>query len=552
MTTSYIGTHGGVPQLFVNGKPINEMAYITYWTNNNRYSDFADAGYRLFSVPVYFAEMGINEASGIPPFCKGIFDGDEPDFSVADGRIRELLRICPDAMIFPRININLSEAWEKAHTDELAHTKFRDNYKFIFSSDLWLEEVKKQLTIYISHIEASDFRDNIVGYQLAAGQTEEWFPMDPDSGRGKRASEKFAKRCAELGLRGTVEEEYEFLSDIIAERIISVSRLTKELCGGRVVVGTFYGYTFVHPDRMRSSHALHLLLDSEAVDFICSPVVYTGGRKPGFDHYNMLPLDSLKAHGKLYFVENDTRPHLSRAPYDLPNYKLPIWFGEDKEKTLEIIKLHFSRALTHGHAMWWFDMWGGWYDDPDYMALMKELREIGERSVGENRGSAAEVALFIDETALLSVDPAKHDLPAALHEFMVTLGNTATPYDVYLASDAKRAVGYKASLLLLPITPEHAVSAPGVKMSVELCGRLPQVSELRAFFEEAGVTAYTDRPAVVYASRSHIALHTVEDGEITLTVGKRTSFTDLITGETVSFPKRLNIGKTYLFSVENR
>jgi len=553
MTTSYIKIHGGVPHLFVNGEPINEMAYITYWTHNNRYSDFVEAGYKLFSVPVYFAEMGINEQSGIPPFCKGIFDGDTPDFSTADARIRELLSVYPDAMIFPRININLSEAWEKAHPDELASSKFRENYKFIFSSDLWAEEVKRQLTVYISHLEASDFRDNIVGYQIAAGQTEEWFPMDPDSGRGKRASEKFKKRCNEFGLVGTVVEEYEFLSDIIAERIIEVSTLVKELVGGRVAVGTFYGYTFVHPDRKRSSHALGTLLRSDAVDFICSPVVYEGGRAPGFDHYNMLPIDSLKEHGKLYFVENDTRTHLSKAPYDIPNYRKPIWFGYDKTRTTEIIKLHFSRALTHGHAMWWFDMWGGWYDDPDYMALMKKLRVLGEESLRMPRGSAAEVALIIDERALITVDSDENYLHDIVHRFMVTLGNTATPYDVYLSSDAEAVKDrYKAAICLLPCSDEALATFPeDRRLDVELVGRLPGEGELCGFFEKADITRYTDRRAVVYASESYICLHTVEDGEITLTVDGKTDLTDIITGEKVFFPIYANLGKTYLFSRGN-
>ena len=552
MTTSEIRELSGVPHLFVNGEPINEMAYITYRTECNRYADFRDAGYKLFSVPIYFAEMGINEISGIPPFCRGIFDGTTPDFSVADARMREVLDSCPDAMIFPRINVNLSEAWERAHPDELAHAKFRDNYKFIFSSDLWAKEVCRQLEIYIRHLEDSDMRDHIVGYQIAAGQTEEWFPMDPDSGRGRRASEKFKARCAERGLRGTVEEEYEFLSDIVADRIIEVSSLVKRLTSNRVAVGTFYGYTFVHPDRKRSSHALKKILESDCVDFICSPVVYTGQRAPGFDHYNMLPIDSLKAHGKLYFVENDTRTHLSTAPYDIPHYKMPIWFGPEKKKSIEIIKLHFARALTHSHAMWWFDMWGGWYDDPDYMSLMTRLCEIGKESVGKSQRSSAELALFIDERALLAVDPDKHDLPSAVHRFMVALGNTATPYDVYLATDIEKAKNYRACIHLLPTLAEYGSGQNVHTLTVDLTCRIPSTEELCAFIDSARLTKYTDRPAVVYANDSFVALHIVEDGEITLTVDGKDTLTDTVTGEKISFPRRVSIGETYLFSRENK
>ena len=72
MVTSYVKTNRGVPALFVNDKPINPMAYITYFTEKNMYREFAENGYKLYSVPVYFTEQTINESSQFPPFQKGI------------------------------------------------------------------------------------------------------------------------------------------------------------------------------------------------------------------------------------------------------------------------------------------------------------------------------------------------------------------------------------------------------------------------------------------------------------------------------------------------
>ena len=61
MRSSYIASLGGVPTLFVDGKALPGVAYITYFTDNNRYADFANAGFRLFSLPVYFSGQTINE-----------------------------------------------------------------------------------------------------------------------------------------------------------------------------------------------------------------------------------------------------------------------------------------------------------------------------------------------------------------------------------------------------------------------------------------------------------------------------------------------------------
>ena len=77
-------SQSGYPQLCINGEIQDGLAYITYLTENNRYIDFAKAGYRLFSVPVFFGYNHLNERSGLNVFKKGIFDKDEPDFSIFD------------------------------------------------------------------------------------------------------------------------------------------------------------------------------------------------------------------------------------------------------------------------------------------------------------------------------------------------------------------------------------------------------------------------------------------------------------------------------------
>ena len=103
MTTSKIAPLGGVPTLFVDGKPLPGVAYITYFTDNNRYADFADAGFRLYSLPVFFAAQTINERSKFPPFMPGIYDNGT-HFEIFDREIRRILDACPDAMIFPRVS----------------------------------------------------------------------------------------------------------------------------------------------------------------------------------------------------------------------------------------------------------------------------------------------------------------------------------------------------------------------------------------------------------------------------------------------------------------
>ena len=104
----------GQPTLIVNGKAVPEMAYITYKTTNNRYKNFAEAGIGLYSVNLNFSEAPIGEIAPVLVFQRGIFEKDEPDFSIVDQNFDKILSVCPDALIFPRVNVNLSYEWEKS------------------------------------------------------------------------------------------------------------------------------------------------------------------------------------------------------------------------------------------------------------------------------------------------------------------------------------------------------------------------------------------------------------------------------------------------------
>ena len=94
----------------------------------------------------------------------GIFDHGI-HFEVFDREVRRILDVCPDAMIFPRINCSLTREWEDAHPDELCDTVRR----YCFASDAWAKETERLLTDFIRYVQASDYTDNIVGYQIAGG-----------------------------------------------------------------------------------------------------------------------------------------------------------------------------------------------------------------------------------------------------------------------------------------------------------------------------------------------------------------------------------------------
>ena len=182
----------GLPTLFVDGKAVPEMAYITYDTKNNRYADFAAAGVRLYSVNLNFYEMPINENAPVLIYQRGIFDSGELDFSVIEENFDDIISVCPDAMIFPRVNVNLSYEWEKTHPDELCDAQKHGRSRVSFASDLWAEEVKKRLAELIECIENSRYSENVIGYQIAGGNTDHAQAAAGSNHHGRRQVLQFA------------------------------------------------------------------------------------------------------------------------------------------------------------------------------------------------------------------------------------------------------------------------------------------------------------------------------------------------------------------------
>ena len=244
----------------------------------------------------------------------------------------------------------------------------------------------------------------------------------------------------------------------------------------------------------------------------------------------MLPLDSLKLHGKLYFSENDIRTHLSLPPFDLPAYQGDIWRGFDKTSTLSVLKMHFARILINGHGGWWFDMWGGWYRDPDYMALFARCEQILQETLEETVRPVWEAGVFLDENAYAGIGDDRPDDRYVMKTVRQSIGLAGVPYGKFLSSDFDAALEkfpMKAVISVVPGTTPASLhirevcadrGIPLLEITKEEAGMSP--GEFRAFFREAGVHQYAEKDSVVFANDRYLFLHAAEDGEYRLDFGE--------------------------------
>lgn len=537
----------GLPTLTVNGKPLPEMAYITYLPENNCYGDFASAGVKLYSVCLNFSEQPINENAPVLVFQKGIFENEEPDFSIVQKNFDDILSACPDAYIFPRVNVNLPRSWELAHPDELCTYGKNGRTRASFASDLWAEEVKKCLIQLVDYIENSPYAEHVIGYQIAGGNTDEWFPFDDCGFYGKRAHEKFLRYCEVNSLERNEENYFRFASETIADRITELAQTVKDAVDYKKIVGAFYGYTVGCPNRAQCHLALGRLLASDKFDFICSPLIYSHGRQPGIDTYPMIPVGSVRLHGKLYFSENDIRTHLSRPISPHPNYSRSIWCGPKKSLSLEQLKATFCRAFSYGYGMWWFDMWGGWYKDSDFMSAFRRMSEI---CAGGMDNPVCEVAVFLDENSYLL-----RNHRVVEWNTCNMLGLTGAMNDVFLASDFDAVYeNYKACIFIQPI--ETALMSDCIRKA-ETSGKAVKIvseddaeltaDDFKEFLSRADVQTFTPQKAVVYTGRKFVSFYAHESAVYDFTLDGRKTFTDLFTGEEITFPREIKNTVCWLF-----
>ena len=178
MKTSKIILKNQNPVLQIDGEEFPSCAYITYFEERNDYKAFAERSFRIYSISISFADQPINTASGFKPYLGGVFDEKgKADFSVVDNSIKEILKACPYAYIFPRIYVCMPQWWIDENPTETVDVPRGKKREIIFSHK-FRTDAAKMLKDLIEHLKSCPESDHIFGYQISGGNTQEWFNLD--------------------------------------------------------------------------------------------------------------------------------------------------------------------------------------------------------------------------------------------------------------------------------------------------------------------------------------------------------------------------------------
>jgi beta-galactosidase len=360
----------------------------------------------------------------------------------------------------------------------------------------------------------------------------------------------------------------------VAETVEHFAKIIKEETNGEQIVGVFYGYAYEGPydSVLSGSYALRRLLSSENLDFFSSPNAYVGGRSFGMDWADMIPVDSVKHNGKLAFIECDIRTHLTIAIQDCRPGEFPddmyraddgssLWVGPPTAALSRLaLQKCFAHQITKDSAVWWFDMWGGWFADPMLMDALTKMKLLYDAPRAENPLSA-EVAFFADEQAYARLFSGSPEMRGVV-ESRTALGKSGVPFDSLMVEDAEAMLSrYKAAVFPFPIASEAGKTAIALceKLNIPYLAATPAhpaftKEELRAFFEKNGIHAYAEGGEVVYLGYGYLGLHSAKSGRKTLRLPRPmqvsavygTDFTETVTDK-IEFVSEENA--TALFSI---
>ncbi len=553
---SYIALKNGKPMISVNGELHSPLAYTTYFEECGEYSDFIKSGYKMFFVNVSFTDLPINNVTGFTPFRIGVFEGNTADYSEFDNTVYRILSECPDAMIFPRINIAMPRKWISENPDETVNTKNGGARESLYS-DAFFKDGAELLKTLVSHIRSADYSDSIAGYQLCGGTTQEWMHHDLFGSFSDMGLKKFCEWMLEkYGVSNAVMPERkdfdssilsenvskfgEFCCEMVAKTVCHFAKTLKEYINDEQIVGVFYGYNAFVNDYLLGLHGMRHIIDSPYIDFFSSPCCYDKNRALGFDWGDMLPADSVKLHGKLCFIECDIRTHLTRKmqlsrPNEYPEEILPlidergnktVWCGPDTlELSLSALRKAFAHQLTKASGIWWFDMWGGWYHDEKIMKELELMKKIAEAAKSKKSDDypSAETVFFVDERAYANIARG-NPLCDAVNITRVAMGNTGIPFDLCMVEDAHKILHkYRLAIFSAPIPSDNGRIAvemckkrniPYIQMSIEK--PFYNTTELRDFLSLSGVNCYNSDGCVVYVGGGYVGIHSVIDGEINI------------------------------------
>lgn len=460
----------------VNGKQYFPMAYRSFRPAAKTVKNFYEKGIKLFSI----FPSGIINALGEPYSQFGeVWVGEgEYNFENLDRQIDMFLENAPDSLFSLMVHLDTRD-WFLEKYPECKNSFTTINQSCNFKK--WVDEAERFMTDMIAHINEV-YPEKMYAVFLFSGYTCEWFSefgentLSPtenfinaykeytgDSKAALPTMEEVLK--TEHGVfRDPIRQEnplnyWKFHNEQVTKMICRMANTVKQQCG--CLVGVFYGYLIGLSNGVisRGHNDLKRILNCPDIDLLFAPANYLF-RARSSTSGSFIPLESLKLHNKRYYHEIDNTTHLvnNQKQAQILQRSGHRRFN-DFHETISYFRRENAFSLAHGQGCWWFDMFSGWYDDEHVMNEIKKIKDINDYMGEKDLSSAAEIAVFTDQTSnyYLNINgDLTYSLVTEQAEELYRLG---TPWDSFLADDiANENIGdYKLYIFLNLFNPSDTI-----------------------------------------------------------------------------------------------
>ena len=451
----------GVLKVDIDGKLYNPLSFKSFRPNPKNVSEFYKAGVRLFSV----LTSGITSALGVPYSLYGeswVGDG-KYDFSAIDKQMDMFIENAPDAYFAPMIQLDTRDWYLKEHPE--VPNSFT-HLSQIACDETWKRAAAEYLKAAICHIEEK-YGDRVYGYFMLCGTTTEWFsdhdyeaphPIknegykrwrnDPNANLPER---ELLDKTGEVFLGKDEDEIYlarRFHNELISNLVLYFAEEAQSVIKKNKLLGVYYGYLFeLGGKRLYNAGSLgyEKVFLSPLIDMISSPSAY-GYRGISDPSAFMLTQKTLDAHNKLYFLEFDHITHVApeRITEGLDgssdNCKMVTIPGshakcKNETESLNLMLRDFTRCMSKGGALWWFDMFDGWFRSEGMMNAVSKMLSIAENLSDKPAKSVAQIAVFAEGESMYRARKSANLATVCLSDIRRTLAECGAPYDLYSISD---------------------------------------------------------------------------------------------------------------------
>ncbi|MDP0496342.1 MAG: beta-galactosidase [Verrucomicrobiota bacterium JB024] len=476
--------HEGIPMLEINGVTYpGNFGYVGWSWHPSRQGvkDFAMTGRHIYEI--VFQPWSI--------FKDGQLDPNLFEYKM-NQMVASIVGRDPQALIMVRWWMYVPKDWQQFHPDEVV--VYDDGSKNLrmpagldnqasYCSPLWRDQFTTIVREGVRRLIKSPYADRIFALRVGYGNCGEWngfgyqgrkfgdFSIHGREAYVKWLQEKYTdierlnaawnsdlQDWSEVEVPGTAErmevdfgvmrdpavagnysDYYRFWSDYTVSLIEYFGRIVKEESSGKLLYSTFYGYFLHHLTAspyhsLDSGHyAMTRLLRSPVIDMIGSPHNYLDREK---NISQGIALDSVKAHGKLFIVEDDMTTHEST---DWPHRK--DVFASTPEDSIAWHWRNYSRILTWGVAGYWYDFSRDWFTSPELIEMARRIQDVNDFARTVPNDSVAQVAVMLDEPSIfdLSLDSANYG--KSLYKTVAyQLDQAGAPWDCFLTSDIDRVV----------------------------------------------------------------------------------------------------------------